>query len=100
MQRTWRREGLKVPRKQRSRGRLCLSDGSCVWLRPEHINHVWSYNFMTARTHDGRSLSLLTLLDEFSRECLAIRAARRLGRYEVIETLAQSRCKMIRKFVR
>jgi putative transposase len=60
-----------------------------VWLRPERINHVWSYDFMTAITHDGRSLRLLTLLDEFSRECLAIRVARRLGRYEVIETLAE-----------
>jgi putative transposase len=89
VQRIWRREGLKVPDKQRPRGRLWLNDGSCVRLRPEHINHVWSYDFVTAMTHDGRSLRLLTLLDEFSRECLAIRVARRLGRYEVIETLAE-----------
>jgi putative transposase len=89
VQRIWRREGLKVPHKQRPRGRLWLNDGSCVRLRPEHINHVWSYDFVTAMTHDGRSLRLLTLLDEFSRECLAIRVARRLGRYEVIETLAE-----------
>jgi putative transposase len=88
VQRIWRREGLKVPQKQRPRRRLWLNDGSCVRLRPAHINHVWSYDFMTAMTHDGRSLRLLTLLDEFSRECLAIRVARRLGRYEVIETLA------------
>lgn len=89
VQRIWRREGLKVPHKQRPRGRRWLNDGSCVRLRPEHINHVWSYDFVTAMTHDGRSLRLLTLLDEFSRECLAIRVARRLGRYEVIETLAE-----------
>jgi HTH-like domain len=67
VQRIWRREGLKVPHKQRPRGRLWLNDGSCVRLRPEQINHVWSYDFMTAMTHDGRSLRLFTLLDEFSR---------------------------------
>jgi transposase InsO family protein len=88
VQRIWRREGLKVPQKQRPRSRLWLNDGSCVRLRPEHANHVWSYDFVQAMTHDGRSLRLLTLLDEYSRECLAIRVARRLGRYQVIETLA------------
>lgn len=88
VQRIWRREGLRVPQKQRPRSRLWLNDGSCVRLRPEHTNHVWSYDFVNAMTHDGRSLRLLTLLDEFSRECLAIRVARRLGRYQVIETLA------------
>lgn len=88
VQRIWRREGLKVPQKQRPRSRLWLNDGSCVRLRPQHTNHVWSYDFVNAMTHDGRSLRLLTLLDEFSRECLAIRVARRLGRYQVIETLA------------
>jgi putative transposase len=89
VQRIRRREGLKVPQKQRPRSRLWLNDGSCVRLRPQHINHVWSYDFMTAMTHDGRSLRLLTLLDEFSSERLAIRVAQRLGRYEVIETLAE-----------
>ena len=89
VQRIWRREGLKVPQKQRPRSRLWLNDGSCVRLRPEHTDHVWSYDFMMATTHDGRSLRLLTLLDEYSRECLAIRVARRLGRYQVIETLAE-----------
>lgn len=89
VQRIWRRQGLKVPQKQRPRSRLWLNDGSCVRLRPEHPNHVWSDDFLSAMTHDGRNLRLLTLLDEFSRECLAIRVARRLGRYEVIETLAE-----------
>jgi putative transposase len=88
VQRIWRREGLKVPQKQRPRGRLWLNDGSCVRLRPEHANHVWSYDFVSARTHDGRSIRMLTLIDEYTRESLAIRVARRLGRYEVIETLA------------
>ena len=88
VQRIWRREGLKVPQKQKPRGRLWLNDGSCVRLRPERANHVWSYDFVSARTHDGRTLRLLVLIDEYTRECLAIRVARRLGSYEVIETLA------------
>ncbi|MGH9707684.1 MAG: IS3 family transposase [Candidatus Acidiferrales bacterium] len=88
VQRIWRREGLKVPQKQRPRRRLWLNDGSCVRLRPERANHVWSYDFVSGRTHDGRSIRMLTLIDEYTRECLAIRVARRLGRYEVIEALA------------
>jgi putative transposase len=88
VQRIWRREGLKVPQKQRPRGRLWLNDGSCVRLRPERANQVWSYDFVSAMTHDGRTLRLLVLIDEYTRECLAIRVARRLGSNEVIETLA------------
>jgi transposase InsO family protein len=86
--RIWRREGLKVPKKQRPRGRLWLNDGSCIRLRPEHRNHVWSYDFVEAQTHDGRKLRLLTLIDEYSRECLAIRVARRINSFGVIETMA------------
>jgi putative transposase len=89
VQRIWRREGLKVPQKQRPRGRLWLNDGSCVRLRPERANHVWSYDFVSAMTHDGRTLRMLTLIDEYTRESLAIRVARRLGKYEVIEALAE-----------
>ena len=89
VQRIWRREGLKVPQKQRPRGRLWLNDGSCVRLRPERANQVWSYDFVSAMTHDGRTLRLLVLIDEYTRECLAIRVARRLGSNEVIETLAE-----------
>jgi putative transposase len=88
VQRIWRREGLKVPQKQRPRGRLWLQDGSCVRLRPQRANHVWSYDFVSAMTHDGRTLRILTLIDEYTRECLAIRVARRLGSYDVIEALA------------
>ena len=88
VQRIWRREGLKVPAKQRARRRLWLNDGSCVRLRPERPNHVWSYDFVWSMTHDGRTLRMLTLIDEYTRESLAIRVARRLGRYQVIETLA------------
>jgi len=88
VQRIWRREGLKVPAKHRPRARLWLNDGSCIRLRPEHANHVWSYDFVTAWTHEGRSLRLLTLIDEFTRECLAIKVSRRLGSQQVIEVLA------------
>ena len=88
VQRIWGREGLKVPQTQRPRRRLWLNDGSCVRLRPERANQVWSYDFVSARTHDGRTIRMLTLIDEYTRECLAIRVARRLGRYEVIEALA------------
>ena len=54
VERIWRREGLKVPHKQPKRGRLWLADGSCIRLRPQHRNHVWSYDFVEDRTHDGR----------------------------------------------
>ena len=88
VQRIWRREGLKIPAKQRPRRRLWLNDGSCVRLRPERANHVWSYDFVSSMTHDGRTIRMLTMIDEYRRECLAIRVARRLGSYEVIEALA------------
>ena len=88
VQRIWRREGLKVPQKQRPRGRLWLNDGSCVRLRPEQENHVWSYDFVSARTHDGRTFRVLTLIDEYTRKCLALRVGRRLNSYDLIETLA------------
>ena len=88
MQRIWRREGLKVPKKHRPRSRLWLNDGSCIRLRPTYRNHVWSYDFVEAQTHDGRRIRLLTLIDEFTRECLAIRVARRINSLGVIETLA------------
>lgn len=88
VQRIWRREGLKVPQKQRPRGRLWLNDGSCIRLRPERANHVWSYDFVSARTHDGRILRILVLIDEYTRECLAIRVERRMGSQAVMETLS------------
>jgi transposase InsO family protein len=84
----WRREGLKVPKKQRPRRRLWLNDGSCIRLRPERANHVWSYDFVSARTHDGRTLRILTLIDEYTRECLALQVARRLNHRDLIETLS------------
>jgi transposase InsO family protein len=88
VERLWRREGLKVPQKQPKRGRLWLSDGSCVRLRPEHKDHVWSYDFVQGRTRDGRVFRMLTVIDECTRECLAIDVARRLGSDDVLERLA------------
>jgi transposase InsO family protein len=88
VERIWRREGLKVPAKQPKRGRLWLADGSCIRLRPEHRNHVWSYDFVEDRTHDGRKYRMLNVIDEFTHECLAIRVARRLKAIDVIDVLS------------
>lgn len=85
--RIWRREGLKVPIKQPKRSRLWLNDGSCVRLRPMHRNHVWAYDFVQDRTRDNRKFRMLTVIDEFTRECLAIRVGRRLGSQDVLEVL-------------
>lgn len=88
VERLWRREGLKVPQRQPKRKRLWLADGSCVRLRPQHRNHVWSYDFVHCRTHDGRAFRLLTVMDEFTRECLAIDVARQLTSEDVLERLS------------
>ncbi len=88
VERIWRREGLKVPQRQPKRGRLWLADGSCVRLRPERPNHVWAYDFVEDRTHDGRRFRMLNIVDECTRECLAIKVARRLKGADVIELLA------------
>ncbi len=88
VERLWRCEGLKVPHRQPKRGRLWLADGSRIRLRPEHRNHVWSYGFVEDRTHDGRRFRMLNVVDEFTRECLAIRVGRRLGAAEVIDVLS------------
>ena len=87
VERIWRREGLKVPHRQPKRGRLWLTDGSCVRLRPLRPNDVWAYDFVATRTHDGRAVRLLTIMDEYSRECLDIRAERNIRSSDVIETL-------------
>jgi len=86
--RIWRREGLKVPVKQPKRRRLWLADGSCIRLRPERPNHVWAYDFVADRTSDGKGYRMLNIVDEYTRECLAIKVARRLNSMDVIETLA------------
>ena len=87
VERLWRREGLKVPVSQPKKGRLWMNDGSCVRLRPEYQNHVWSYDFVHHRTDDGRAFRTLNILDEYSRECLAIRVKRKLNSIEVIDAL-------------
>ena len=89
VERIWREESLKVPRKQPKRGRLWLNDGSCVRLRPTHRNHVWSYDFVADRTHDGRSIKMLTVIDEYSRECLAIVVERRLQSDDVLSCITE-----------
>ena len=88
VERIWRREGLKVPQRQPKKGRLWLNDGSCVRLRPESPNHVWSYDFVEDRAHNGRKFRMLKVIDEFTRECLAIRIDRRLRSTDVIDVLS------------
>ena len=89
IERIWRQEGLKVPKKQPKRKRLWLHDGSCIRLRPTHRNHVWSYDIVSERTHDGRALRIFTIMDEYTRESLAILVGRRLTSQTVIEQLAE-----------
>jgi putative transposase len=88
VERIWRREGLKVPARQPKKGRLWLNDGACVRLRPERANHVWACDFVEDRTRNGRKFRMLCVVDEFTRECLSIRVARKLGSADVIDVLA------------
>ena len=88
--RIWKEEGLKVPKRQRSRGRLWLSHGSCLRLRPEYRNHAWSYDFVMVRDFHGRRIRMLTMIDEYTRTCLCVYCARRIGADEVIEQLANA----------
>lgn len=88
VERIWRQEGLKVPKRQPKRSRLWLNDGSCVRMRARYPNHVWSYDFVLDRSHDGRPLRMLTVVDEYTRECLAIDVARGLKAEDVLERLA------------
>ena len=88
VERIWRAEGLKVPKRQPKRGRLWLNAGSCIRLRPLYAGHVWSYDFVSTRTHDGRPLKLLTVLDEYTRECMAIEVRRSMKAHHVLEALA------------
>jgi len=100
VERLWRWEGPKVPVKQPRNGRFWLNDGSCVRLRPERRNHVWSYAFVHCRTDDGKAFrtlnsepwcaigSITMASDEHTRECLAIRVDRRLNSGNVIDVLS------------
>ena len=89
VERLWRQEGLQVPQKQPKRARLWLADGSCIRRWAEYPNPVWSYDFVMDRTQDGRPLKLLTIVDEYTRECLAIAVRRRLRSQDVQEVLAE-----------
>lgn len=87
VERIWRKEGLKVPQKQSKKGRLWLNDGSCIRLRPEYRDHVWSYDFVHDTTREGKSFRILCVIDEFTRECLALNVKRKLNTSDVLETL-------------
>jgi putative transposase len=87
VERIWRQEGLKVPKRQPKRGQLWLNDDSCIRLRPEHKDHMWSYDFMVDRTADGRTFRILTIIDEYTRECLARLVNRRITSQDVIDKL-------------
>lgn len=77
-----------MPQKQPKRKRLWLHDGSCIRLRPQHKDHVWSYDFVQDRTSEGRSFRMLTLMDEYTRESLAIDVERKLNSEHVLERLS------------
>ena len=77
-----------MPAKQPKRGRLWLTNGSCLRLRPKYPNHAWSYDFVEDRTHDGRKYRMLNVVDEFTHECLAIRVSRKLKGIDVIDVLS------------
>jgi len=89
VERIWRREGLKVPQKQPKRARLWLNDGSCTRLRVTHPKHIWSYDFVMERTHNGNAFRMLTVIDEYTHECLAIKTKRRLNSIDVLDCLNQ-----------
>jgi putative transposase len=92
VERIWRQEGLKVPARQPKRGRLWLNDGSCVRLRPQYTNHVWSYDFMQDRTHNGRTFRILNIIDEYSRVCLAAVVKRHIRHDDVLDCLTRLLC--------
>ena len=89
VERIWQQEGLKVPRRQPKRRRLWLTEGSCLRLRPMHRNHVWAYDLMAARAHDGRPLRLLTVVDAYTGQCLAIKVSRYLRADDVLHCLKE-----------
>jgi transposase InsO family protein len=87
VERIWRREGLKVPLKQPKRGRLWLNNGSCIRLKPERQDHVWSYDFVIEHTANGRAFKILNIIDEFTRESIGIKVERKIKAQDVIDKL-------------
>ena len=87
--RLWRREGLKVPVKKRKKRRLGKSENGCVHRRAEHRDHVWCWDFVFDHTTSGSQLKWLSIVDEYTRECLALKVARSITSEDVIDTLAE-----------
>ncbi|WP_052046415.1 IS3 family transposase [Candidatus Paracaedibacter symbiosus] len=88
VERIWREEGLKVPQRQSKKGRLYLNDGSCLRLKPCWPNHVWSYDFVAERLANGKKIRLLTVIDEYTRKCLAIRVGYHLTSNDILDILS------------
>lgn len=88
VERIWREEGIKVPSRQPKRGRLYYNDGSCIRLKPLYPNHVWSYDFVSDRLANGKKIRMLTVIDEYSRRCLAIKVAHNLKSDDVLDVLS------------
>ena len=89
IERLWREEGLKVPQKQPKKGRLYLNDGSCIRLRPCWQNHVWSYDFVAERLSNGKKIRMVTLIDEYTRKCLAIEVDYQLNSQDILDILKE-----------
>jgi putative transposase len=87
--RLWRQEGLKVPRKKRKRRSLGLSENACHCRRAERPDHVWTWDFIFDRTTSGSALKWLSVVDEFTRECLTLKVARGITSEGVIDALAE-----------
>ncbi|MBE0591911.1 MAG: IS3 family transposase, partial [Gemmatimonadales bacterium] len=87
VERSWRQQGLTVPPPPPGRGRLWLTDGSCLRRRPQHRHHVWSYDFVADRTHSGRPIRMVTVLDEYTREGLALEVPRTRTAQDVLDVL-------------
>ncbi len=88
VERIWREEGLKLPKKQTKKRRLWLNDGSCIRLRAEHRNHVWSYDFIEDKTYNGKKIRILNIIDEHTHECLASIPRRSWRNSDIIEVLS------------
>jgi transposase InsO family protein len=89
MLRLWRQEGLKVPQKRRKKRYLGTSDQACHVRRAEHQDHVWCWDFVFDRTESGSPLKWLSIVDEYTRECLALKVDRGITAEDVIDTLAE-----------
>ena len=88
VERIWGEESLKVPKRQEKRARLYFNEGSCIRLKPLYPNHVWSYDFVSDRRRNGKKIKMLTIIDEFSRKCLAIKVEHNLNSDNVLDVLS------------